>query len=90
MAPTVPRSSGRRGPSTGRRSPFPSRTRWGAGDAFVAGYLSALLDGEPVERRLERGVALGAFAVASQGDWEGLPVRDELGLLAAAPGSAIR
>ncbi|MFB7355825.1 sugar kinase [Streptomyces gardneri] len=68
----------------------PVKDTVGAGDAFVAGYLSALLDGEPVERRLERGVALGAFAVASQGDWEGLPVRDELGLLDAAPGSAIR
>ncbi|MFE2560059.1 sugar kinase [Streptomyces sp. NPDC059352] len=68
----------------------PVKDTVGAGDAFVAGYLSALLDGEPVERRLERGVTLGAFAVASQGDWEGLPVRDELGLLGAAPGSAIR
>ncbi|WP_435281727.1 sugar kinase [Streptomyces koelreuteriae] len=62
----------------------------GAGDAFVAGYLSALLDGEPIDRRLERAVTLGAFAVASRGDWEGLPVREELGLVHAVPGSTLR
>ncbi|MFC8094550.1 sugar kinase [Streptomyces sp. NPDC057301] len=62
----------------------------GAGDAFVAGYLSGLLDGEAVEGRLDRAVTVGAFAVASAGDWEGLPARDELGLLRATPGSALR
>ncbi|WSY86714.1 sugar kinase [Streptomyces sp. NBC_00876] len=62
----------------------------GAGDAFVAGYLSALLDGEPVEARLDRAVTTGAFAVASAGDWEGLPRRDELGLLRLTPGSTLR
>ncbi|WP_282797018.1 sugar kinase [Streptomyces sp. CC224B] len=53
----------------------------GAGDAFVAGYLSALLDGAGVAARLERAVTTGAFAVASRGDWEGAPTRAELGLL---------
>lgn len=53
----------------------------GAGDAFVAGYLSALLDGEDVPARLHRGALLGAFAVSTAGDWEGLPQRSELGLL---------
>lgn len=53
----------------------------GAGDAFVAGYLSALLDGDGVAKRLHRGVLLGAFAVSTAGDWEGLPQRSELGLL---------
>ena len=47
----------------------------GAGDAFVAGYLSALLDGGGVEARLDRGVACGAFAVSVHGDWEGAPRR---------------
>ncbi|GGV14650.1 sugar kinase [Streptomyces spectabilis] len=56
----------------------------GAGDAFVAGYLSALLDGADVPGRLERAVTTGAFAVASRGDWEGAPTRAELGLLGAA------
>ncbi|WP_308402269.1 sugar kinase [Streptomyces sp. AN091965] len=56
----------------------------GAGDAFVAGYLSALLDGADVPGRLQRAVTTGAFAVASRGDWEGAPTRAELGLLGAA------
>lgn len=53
----------------------------GAGDAFTAGYLSVLLEGGDVAARLRRGALLGAFAVSTAGDWEGLPRRDELGLL---------
>ncbi|WP_253190656.1 sugar kinase [Arthrobacter sp. SRS-W-1-2016] len=53
----------------------------GAGDAFTAGYLSALLDGDDLAERLQRGVLAGAFAVSTAGDWEGLPRRGELGLL---------
>ncbi|GGW53862.1 sugar kinase [Streptomyces griseoloalbus] len=68
----------------------PVRDTVGAGDAFCAGYLSGLLDGLPPDERLARANTLGAFAVASDGDWEGLPRRDELSLLAAAPGTAIR
>jgi 2-dehydro-3-deoxygluconokinase len=52
----------------------------GAGDAFVAGYLSARLDGLPPPERLRRGAVCGAFAASSHGDWEGLPHRAELGL----------
>ncbi|GHH84361.1 ribokinase [Streptomyces sulfonofaciens] len=62
----------------------------GAGDAFVAGYLSALLDGEDAEARLDRAVTTGAFAVASHGDWEGAPTRSELRLLASTPGTVVR
>jgi 2-dehydro-3-deoxygluconokinase len=62
----------------------------GAGDAFVAGYLSGLLDGMDLAGRLERAVTTGAFAVAARGDWEGLPTRAELGLLDAVPGATIR
>ncbi|MFD8530308.1 sugar kinase [Streptosporangium canum] len=62
----------------------------GAGDAFVAGYLSGLLDGLPLGARLERAVTLGAFAVASHGDWHGLPARDELGLLTLTEGETVR
>ncbi|MEV0118532.1 sugar kinase [Streptomyces sp. NPDC050844] len=62
----------------------------GAGDAFVSGYLSALLDGEDVAGRLGRAVTTGAFAVASHGDWEGAPTRAELGLLGAGPGTVMR
>ncbi len=57
----------------------------GAGDAFTAGYLSALLDGEDVAGRLQRGALAGAFAVSTAGDWEGLPRRAELALLGATP-----
>ncbi|MGW4466153.1 sugar kinase [Micromonospora sp. NPDC004704] len=62
----------------------------GAGDAFVAGLLSGLLDGLDVAGRLDRAVTTGAFAVATRGDWEGLPTRTELSLLDHAPGSAVR
>jgi 2-dehydro-3-deoxygluconokinase len=55
----------------------------GAGDAFAAGYLSGLLDGEPVEDRLRRAALAGAFAVSVSGDWEGLPDRAELAMIAA-------
>jgi len=57
----------------------------GAGDAFTAGYLSALLDGEDVAGRLQRGALMGAFAVSTAGDWEGLPRRAELALLGTTP-----
>ena len=50
----------------------------GAGDAFVAGYLSSLLDGESPELRLERAVLCGASACLDPGDWEGSPTRKEL------------
>ncbi|MGW0391254.1 sugar kinase [Streptomyces sp. NPDC003042] len=53
----------------------------GAGDAFVSGYLSGLLDGAAPAERLRRAALCGAFAVSVPGDWEGLPRRGELGLL---------
>ena len=57
----------------------------GAGDAFTAGYLSALLDGGDVAARLKRGTLAGAFAVSTAGDCDGLPTAAELALLDAAP-----
>lgn len=63
----------------------------GAGDAFSAGLLSGMLDGLPVQQCLERGAVLGAFAVSSHGDWQGLPRREELPLLdGLRPGSPLR
>ena len=53
----------------------------GAGDAFGAGYLSALCRGLPVEERLALATAAGAFAVTVPGDWEGLPSLSDLALL---------
>lgn len=62
----------------------------GAGDAFSAGYLSGWLDGLSLDGRMERATTLGAFAVASRGDWEGLPRRDELDLINLDSGEAVR
>jgi len=50
----------------------------GAGDAFVAGYLSGLLVGLPGQLRLKRAVACGALACQDLGDWEGALSRIEL------------
>ncbi|MFI6102110.1 sugar kinase [Lentzea sp. NPDC051213] len=62
----------------------------GAGDAFVAGYLSGLLDALDPAGRLRRGTTVAAFAVATPGDWQGLPTRTDLDLLDLQPGSTIR
>ena len=56
----------------------------GAGDAFVAGYISDLLTGASVEDRLRTAVQTGAFACLVPGDWEGMPRRNELALLDAS------
>ncbi len=56
----------------------------GAGDAFVAGYLSELLAGESAPQRLLTAVRTGAFACLVPGDWEGMPYRSELPLLDAS------
>jgi len=54
----------------------------GAGDAFVAGYLASWLgDAGPAEALATANLA-GAFAVATPGDWEGLPTRDEVAAFA--------
>ncbi|RKN40526.1 sugar kinase [Streptomyces hoynatensis] len=68
----------------------PVRDVVGAGDAFCAGYLSGLLDGLGPAERLARATTCGAFAVATSGDWEGLPHRDELPLLHTPPGTTLR
>ncbi len=49
----------------------------GAGDGFCAGYLAALLEGAGAAERLRMAAAVGAFAVTTRGDWEGLPDRAE-------------
>ncbi|HVT69051.1 MAG TPA: sugar kinase, partial [Trebonia sp.] len=62
----------------------------GAGDAFVAGYLSAYLDGETIEQCLERATVTAAFGISRRGDWEGLPTRAELSLLDLPEGTTVR
>jgi len=62
----------------------------GAGDAFVTGYLSGTLDGLTTHERLRRAVATAACAVATAGDWEGLPTRGDLAVLSTEAGGAVR
>lgn len=62
----------------------------GAGDAFVAGYLSGFLSGLPLAKRLERANILGSIAVSSKGDWEGLPTRSLLTDFDVKPGEVVR
>ncbi|MFI8221461.1 sugar kinase [Streptomyces sp. NPDC085932] len=62
----------------------------GAGDAFVAGYLSAVLDDQQYDARLARAAVAGAFCVGAHGDWEALPTRADLELFAHGQGTALR
>jgi 2-dehydro-3-deoxygluconokinase len=50
----------------------------GAGDAFDAGYLAGHLWELAPEERLRVANAMGALSVATLGDYEGLPDKDEL------------
>ncbi len=47
----------------------------GAGDAFNAGFLSGLLENREIETCGRMGALMGALAVSSYGDFEGLPNR---------------
>ena len=59
----------------------------GAGDSFVAGYLSSRLSGALPADRLLRAVTLGALACTSHGDWESSPRLEELDRLFASEGT---
>jgi sugar/nucleoside kinase (ribokinase family) len=50
----------------------------GAGDGFMVGVTSALLDGRGIADAARRGVWIGARAVQVRGDTEGLPTRAQL------------
>lgn len=50
----------------------------GAGDAFVAGYLSGLLDELDVPGRLHRANACGAMLCMTPGDWESSPTLSDV------------
>lgn len=62
----------------------------GAGDAFVAGYLSAWLEDSPTEDALVRGNACGAMACLVPGDWEAAPTRRDLERFLAGGGDPVR
>jgi 2-dehydro-3-deoxygluconokinase len=67
--------------------PVPEIDPVGAGDAFCAGLLSGLLDGQRLRDAVARGAALGAFCVSTFGDYQGLP--DRAGLQAFTEGISI-
>ncbi len=50
----------------------------GAGDAFAAGFLAALIQGHEPTESLRWAALMGAWAVTTAGDWQGLPSLDEL------------
>lgn len=50
----------------------------GAGDGFAVGVISAMLEKLPVAEAVKRGNAIGALAVMSPGDMDGLPTREGL------------
>ncbi|WP_223623553.1 sugar kinase [Microbacterium sp. EST19A] len=62
----------------------------GAGDAFVAGYLSALLEGLDIDASLHRAHACGAMACLVPGDWEAAPTRRELARFLAGDADPVR
>ncbi|MFV9424163.1 sugar kinase [Microbacterium sp. S1037] len=62
----------------------------GAGDAFVAGYLSAWLEDSPTEDALVRGNACGAMACLVPGDWEAAATRRDLERFLAGGGDPVR
>jgi 2-dehydro-3-deoxygluconokinase len=70
--------------------PVPVVDTIGAGDAFVAGLLSAVLDGQAPAACLSRGLATASFVVSTTGDWEGLPTRRDLTLAGVAHGTTVR
>lgn len=50
----------------------------GAGDGFAVGFISGFLDGLSLTEATTRANAIGALAVMSPGDMDGLPTRKEL------------
>jgi 2-dehydro-3-deoxygluconokinase len=53
----------------------------GAGDAFAGGFLAGRLRGADPAACLRQAAQVAAVAVATEGDWEGLPVEEELPML---------
>lgn len=62
----------------------------GAGDAFVAGYLSGDSHGWSVEKKLARANACGAVMCTMPGDWEAAPTPAELEAFLGAGGDPVR
>ncbi|MGN7943021.1 sugar kinase [Virgibacillus sp. 6R] len=54
----------------------------GAGDGFAVGVVSGILEGLPIKEAVRRGTIIGALAVMSPGDNDGLPDREKLEVIA--------
>jgi sugar/nucleoside kinase (ribokinase family) len=70
------------------RSPgfvVPTRNAVGAGDAFDAGFVAAMVEGRPLAEALRWGNAVAALKVARTGGARDLPSRAEAEALVAAP-----
>ncbi len=70
-----------KGGKSGVSPAFPARKKVdtvGAGDGFAAGVISALCEGEDLEKAAFRGNVLGAIQITHKSDNEGLPTREEL------------
>jgi 2-dehydro-3-deoxygluconokinase len=61
----------------------------GAGDAFVAGWLTEFGRGADARRRLETAVACGGFACTVDGDWEAAPTLSGLRGFRSTPGDPV-
>lgn len=62
----------------------------GAGDAFAAGFLVGSINDRSPADRLRLGAQVAGFAVASEGDWEGLPTSLELESMDGGTGDILR
>ncbi|WP_264069148.1 sugar kinase [Mycolicibacterium komossense] len=62
----------------------------GAGDAFVAGYLSGVLQGLTVPQRLRRANACGALLCMTPGDWESSPTLGDVDRFCAGGDPVLR
>ena len=72
------RSAAARSSACRRLSPITVVDAVGAGDAFVAGFLSEYVTGADIAACLRVGNLLGGAVCQAPGDWEGLPTREEL------------
>jgi 2-dehydro-3-deoxygluconokinase len=63
---------------------------YGAGDAYVGGFIAAELDGAEVAGAVEFASRVAALAVGSVGDWEGLPDRAEVAASIGPAGTIAR
>jgi 2-dehydro-3-deoxygluconokinase len=69
--------------------PVPVVDTVGAGDAFVAGWLTRWASGADLSERMDAAVACGAFACTVEGDWEGAPTPADLRDLTSGGGDPV-